>query len=113
MIIILLPNTESRHHIAYLPWLLYILVNRVRFSPVYLIYIFLPLMLVTSRFYGHYASTNLPSDKYFMSWGPWMDQGIYFLGTLVVIPIYFFHFFMRRRISSKSVVSIEFGNTKC
>ena len=99
LIVILLPNTESRHHIAYLPWLFYILVSRVNFNTAYVYFIFTPLMIATSRFYGSYAPTNQSNDPYLMSWGPWMSQEVYLTGLLVLSPVLLLHLYFRNRIA--------------
>jgi len=100
LIVILLPNTESRHHIAYLPWLLYILVKSVNFSEKYVLFVYTPLMIVTSRFYGSYASVNLPNDPYLMTWGPWMSHKVYLTGIILLSPVLLLHYHFRRRIGT-------------
>jgi hypothetical protein len=104
LIVVLLPNTESRHHIAYLPWLLYILVSRVNFDRQYVILLFTPLMFATSRFYGSYASVNLPNDPYLMTWGPWMSQKGYLTGLMILSPVFLIHYLFRNRIAKAAPI---------
>jgi hypothetical protein len=99
LIVLLVPNTESRHHIAYLPWLFYLLVRKVHFKARYVFVFFAPLMLITSRFYGSYAPTNLPNDPFLMSWGPWMSKETYLTGVFVVVPLLCLHYLFRHRIA--------------
>jgi len=99
LIILLIPNTESRHHIAYIPWIFYFLVKNVEFSANYLFIIYIPLMILTSRFYGEYASLNPQNDTYLFSWGPWYSFKTYYIATLISLLALLIHGLIIRTIT--------------
>ena len=99
LIILLIPNTESRHHIAYIPWIFYFLVKNAEFHIKYLFIIYIPLMILTSRFYGEYGPVNLPNDPYLFSWGPWYSFKTYLIGTLISLLALLIHGLIIRTIS--------------
>lgn len=99
LIILLIPNTESRHHIAYIPWIFYFLVKNVEFSSSYLFIIYIPLMILTSRFYGEYASSNPQKDTYLFSWGPWYTIETYYIATFISLLALLIHGLLIRTIT--------------
>jgi uncharacterized membrane protein (DUF485 family) len=76
LFIFLFPNTESRHFIAYIPWLAFLSLKRRDFSICYLA-IFTFFTVIASRFYATYASLDYAHDPYILTWGPWYTTTIY------------------------------------
>lgn len=102
LIIFLLPNSESRHHISYLPWLVFLLVKTTKLNTVYLCLFYVPLVFLSSRWYANYSQVNLPNDPYLMSWGPWYSLEVYVKATIVALVLFGTHFVFRRRIFTDS-----------
>ena len=99
MIVLLIPNTESRHHIAYVSWIFYFMVKNIEFSAKYLYLIYIPLVILTSRFYGEYASSNSQNDPLLFSWGPWYSYKSYYLATAISLFVLLIHGLTLRAIS--------------
>jgi len=82
--LLLFPDTESRHFIAFLPWFVLLAVLNRTFSYAYLA-LFGGLSLFFSRFYADYAPIGPDQDPYLMTWGPWYTQDIYWQSLVVAV----------------------------
>ena len=85
LLTLLLPNTESRHFIAFIPWIAFLCLWERAF-PVLYVAIFAALSLLFSRFYATYSLSTQNHDPFLMQWGPWFTVELY-LYSLVVTTV--------------------------
>ena len=86
LILLFTPNSESRHFVAFLPWLLApaLYANQGRVSMPFLI-AYCALSAFSSRFFVDAFPSTHAFDPWLLTWGPWWPQSTYFAALLPVI----------------------------
>ena len=82
LFILLLPDTESRHFIAFVPYLTFFCLWKKSFN-MFFVFIFSFLSILSSRFYANYSNHSSDYDPYLMTWGPWFTIDIYYNSLLI------------------------------
>jgi hypothetical protein len=75
--VVLMVNSESRHHVAFLPWLAAMALAGL--APVTRTFAlaFLAASAIASRVYADYLSARPDHDPFLFTWGPWFTKQLY------------------------------------
>jgi hypothetical protein len=83
----LMVNSESRHHIAFLPWFAALGLAGLGRSSVVPAFLVLAACLLTSRIYADYLSAAPTHDPFLFTWGPWYTRELYLANLAFAVAI--------------------------